>query len=327
MFLPKIINKVRVPPIKCQGIKTKLIDFISQSIKWDGNGIWIEPFLGSGVVLFNIQPERALVSDTNKHIINLYNAIKDKKINSVIVKEFLNEMNFELQKGGQEFYNSIRDRFNKHFDILDFLFLNRSCFNGMMRFNSRGLFNVPFGHKPQRFRQSYITKIINQINWIYEVMKDKDWEFKISDWKKILEIAKENDFVYLDPPYIGRHTDYYNNWSENEAKDLVNTVKQLKSGFAMSMWLENKYRRNNHIDEFWDDYEIRTFSHFYHVGPSENLRNEMKEVLIMSNENAVDVNEIYTYGKKYKVLKKQYELTVSDKARVKEVQKGNPIKT
>ena len=94
-------------------------------------------------------------------------------------------------------------------------------------------------------------------------------------------------------------------------------VKQLSSGFAMSMWLENKYRRNYHIDEFWNDYEIRSFSHFYHVGPSEKLRNEMKEVLIISNENAVDGNEIYTHEKKYKILRKQYELAVSDKARVK----------
>lgn len=313
MFLPKIINKIKVPPIKCQGIKTKLVDFISQSIKWNGDGLWIEPFLGSGVVLFNIQPERAFVSDTNIHIINLYNAIKDKKIDSVIVKVFLEEMNSKLLKGGQEFYNYIRDRFNKHFDILDFLFLNRSCFNGMMRFNSKGLFNVPFGHKPQRFRQAYVTKITNQINWIYEVMKDKDWEFKISDWRETLKTVNENDFVYLDPPYIGRHTDYYNNWNENDALELMYIVKQLSSGFAMSMWLENKYRRNYHIDEYWNDYAIRSYSHFYHVGPSENLRNEMKEVLIISNDNAVDEKEIYTHEKKYKILRKQYELAVSEK--------------
>ena len=67
-FLPKHIDRVVVPPIKCQGIKTKLVDFIASTIKWNGNGRWIEPFVGSGVVLFNIQPEKALASDTNKHI-------------------------------------------------------------------------------------------------------------------------------------------------------------------------------------------------------------------------------------------------------------------
>jgi DNA adenine methylase len=70
--LPTIISKISVPPIKCQGIKTKLIPFIAENIEWNGKGKWIEPFLGSGVVLFNIQPDIALISDTNKHIIELY---------------------------------------------------------------------------------------------------------------------------------------------------------------------------------------------------------------------------------------------------------------
>lgn len=59
-----------VPPIKCQGIKTKLVPFIQDTLDWDGNGTWYEPFLGSGVVLFNIQPERAIVSDRNEYIIH-----------------------------------------------------------------------------------------------------------------------------------------------------------------------------------------------------------------------------------------------------------------
>jgi DNA adenine methylase len=62
---------VKIPPIKCQGIKTKLVDFIRDNIVWNKQGNWIEPFLGSGVVAFNIGPEKAVLSDTNKHIIQL----------------------------------------------------------------------------------------------------------------------------------------------------------------------------------------------------------------------------------------------------------------
>ncbi|MFQ5651644.1 MAG: DNA adenine methylase, partial [bacterium] len=76
-FLPRHIGKVVVPPLKCQGIKTKLVSFIATTVKWHGQGKWIEPFLGSGVVLFNINPERALVSDTNKHIIQFYRDIQE----------------------------------------------------------------------------------------------------------------------------------------------------------------------------------------------------------------------------------------------------------
>jgi DNA adenine methylase len=281
-----IINKIGVPPIKCQGIKTKLLPFIAENIEWDGTGKWIEPFLGSGVVLFNIQPDVALVSDTNKHIIELYKQIQNGSIDEVIVKAYLKMGDEHLKKGGQDYYLEVRKRFNELGDPLDFLFLNRSCFNGIMRFNSKGGYNVPFGHKPARFAQAYITKIIHQISWIKKVMKDKDWVFQVSDWRKTMSEAQENDFVYLDPPYMGRNTDYYNSWTETDAIELAQTAKNLPCGFALSMWLENKYRKNEHIENYWNGLEIKTFAHFYHVGASEDLRNEMQEALVLPLKNS-----------------------------------------
>ena len=169
LFLPKEITSVGVPPVKCQGIKTKLIKFISQSISWNGKGKWVEPFLGSGVVLFNICPKRALVSDTNKHIIQIYLEIQSNKITPSIVRDFLEDNSNKLLKDGQEYYNFIRTRFNETGSALDLIFLNRSCFNGIMRFNSKGKYNVPFGHKPERFRKAYITKIVNQVKWVSDI--------------------------------------------------------------------------------------------------------------------------------------------------------------
>jgi DNA adenine methylase len=272
---------VGVPPVKCQGIKTKLVNFIAENIEWDGDGKWIEPFLGSGVVLFNIQPERALISDTNKHIVNLYSQIQSGQLDEVLVKEYLKDANEKLKNGGQDYFMEVRKRFNQTGSPLDFLFLNRSCFNGMMRFNSKGEYNVPFGHKPERFAQAYITKIIHQISWVKKMMKGRDWKFEVADWRTTLAKAKQGDFVYLDPPYIGRHADYYNQWSEQDAVELSEMAQNLPCGFALSMWLENKYRRNDHIENFWNGLEIRTFNHFYHLGSSEDLRNEMQEALVL----------------------------------------------
>jgi DNA adenine methylase len=283
--LPKNIAKIGVPPIKCQGIKTKLVNFIAENIEWNGEGRWIEPFLGSGVVLFNIQPDRALVSDTNKHIIQLYQQIQNGQIDEIIVKAYLKNADEALKKGGQDYYLSIRTRFNEKGSPLDFLFLNRSCFNGLMRFNSKGGYNVPFGHKPERFAQAYITKIIHQISWIKKMMKDKDWTFQVADWQDTLAQAEANDFVYLDPPYIGRHTGYYNSWEAEDAVALSKMAKKLPCEFALSMWLENKYRKNDHIKNHWEGLEIKTFAHFYHVGASEDLRNEMQEALVLSSKN------------------------------------------
>lgn len=285
-FLPKHIDKIVVPPLKCQGIKTKLVNFIATSVRWHGRGKWIEPFLGSGVVLFNINPERALVSDTNKYIINFYKDIQQNRIDEKIVKDYLEVNGVNLFKYGKEFFYEMRDQFNNSdSDSLKLLFLNRCCYNGIMRFNSQGKFNVPFGHKPQRFRRAYITKIVNQVSRIRRIIRDKDWRFEVNDWHETIQKAKPEDFVYLDPPYIGRHTDYYNSWTESDAIKLAEAAPDLSCGFALSMWKENRYRQNVHLDLHWNGFVTKTYSHFYHVGSKEKFRNEMTEALVLKAEN------------------------------------------
>jgi len=278
--LPRSSVKPVVPPIKCQGIKTKLVEFILSNIQWEGKGRWVEPFLGSGVVLFNVQPERAIVNDINPHIICLYQKIYVGEITSSQVNDFLSREGKRLLKEPDYFY-SVRERFNQTGDSLDFLFLNRSCFNGLMRFNRKGEFNVPFCRKPDRFRPAYITKISNQVNRIQKIMRGKDWEFRIGDWRDCLKEVQPDDFVYLDPPYIGRHTDYYEQWTEADSIDLARTAQALPGGFALSMWKENKYRKNPHLTQHWYETVERTITHFYYVGATEDLRNSMEEVLLI----------------------------------------------
>jgi DNA adenine methylase len=150
-----------------------------------------------------------------------------------------------------------------------------------MRFNKQGQFNVPFCRKPQRFSPAYITKICNQVEKARQHLHGRDWEFKVADWQTTLEGVRTEDFVYCDPPYIGRHTDYYNTWGDGDAGLLAKTVKALPCGYAVSMWQENQYRHNPHIAEDWAECAVRTCSHFYHVGPTESLRNRIIEALIL----------------------------------------------
>lgn len=121
IFLPKKISKVVVPPIKCQGIKTKLTPFIAQNIEWNGKGRWVEPFLGSGVVAFNIAAPRALLSDTNKHIIGFYKDVQSAKIDAIRVRENLSRLGAELAKRGEKFYYEVRERFNGFFILESFV--------------------------------------------------------------------------------------------------------------------------------------------------------------------------------------------------------------
>ncbi|MDR3172190.1 MAG: DNA adenine methylase, partial [Treponema sp.] len=127
-----------VPPIKSQGIKTKLVPWI-QALVVSRSGRWIEPFMGTGVVAFNMGFDNVLLSDINPHLINFYNGIKNNSITALKVRTFLEREGVTLQnaaENGYEHYKFIRDRFNKRYDPLDFLFLSRAGFNGMIRFNS-----------------------------------------------------------------------------------------------------------------------------------------------------------------------------------------------
>ncbi len=107
-------------------------------------GRWIEPFVGSGVVVFNVQPKAALLTDSNVHVISLYQGVQNGRISPRSVREHLEHEGGKLLRLGEEHYYRIRDRFNATGDPLDFLFLNRACFNGIIRFNKKGKFNVPF---------------------------------------------------------------------------------------------------------------------------------------------------------------------------------------
>ena len=286
-MLPKKIITPKVPPIKIQGIKTKLVPFIAESIKWDGKGVYFEPFMGSGVVGFNLEPQRAIFSDTNPYTIQFYKDIQSGKITSEIVRDYLESEAIRLASTPADkssYYYEVRDRFNDTHNSLDFLFLQRSNFNGMIRFNSRGEYNVPFGRKPERFKKALITKIVNQIAWVEKILEGKDWQFICMPFTEAFNMMSSNDFVYLDPPYIDRYDGYYDSWSEQYALLLADLTQKGDAGYAFSMWYENKYRKNSHIEK-WTKGELLTTEHFYHLGAKESNRNKMIEALIISEAN------------------------------------------
>jgi len=272
--------KIFVPPIKSQGIKTKMVGWISSNVEEIEFDRWIEPFMGTGVVAFNVRPKKALLCDSNPHLIKFYNALKDGEITSALVKNHLIIEGEKLLKSEGEYYYELRNRFNEEGSSLDFLFLSRSCFNGMMRFNKKGGYNVPFCKKPNRFAQALVTKITNQVENISQIIQRGDYIFKNQDFKTTLKEVLPTDLVYSDPPYIGRHVDYFDSWSEEDEILLKNGLVDSKSNFILSTWLSNKYRVNDYIFDIWKDCFIATKEHFYHVGGKESNRNAVYEALL-----------------------------------------------
>lgn len=272
--------KVIVPPLKSQGIKTKLVPYIAEFVPKDFNGTWIEPFMGTGVVGFNLAPNKAIFCDTNPHLIQFYQNIADKTITPQIARDFLNQEGAILSERGESYYYEVRERFNNCHHSLDFLFLNRAGFNGMIRFNKKGEFNIPFCKKPQRFAHAYITKIVNQIEKVSQIFQEKEFLFICQSFEKTILMANPNDIIYCDPPYIERHADYYNQWQEQDELALYELLKKQSPNFILSTWHHNVYRNNQYIDKLWGYFNIHTQEHFYHIGAKESNRNAMTEAIV-----------------------------------------------
>jgi DNA adenine methylase len=276
------MNKILVPPIKCQGIKTKLVPLILVNAENVTGGKWIEPFMGSCVVGLNARRNRALFTDQNPHLVNFYSALQKHDITPEITWQFLEKEGLLLVKKGEQHYYDIRMRFNEKGDPLDFLFLSRACFNGMIRFNSKGKFNVPFCRKPERFAKAYITKIVNQIAQFQEATRYFQWDFICNDFETTISQAIADDMIYCDPPYLGRHVDYFDSWSEKDENRLFHALSNTKAKFILSTWHSNQYRENETLKKLWNRFYIVTQEHFYHVGAKESNRSAMLEALVMN---------------------------------------------
>lgn len=275
--------KIIVPPLKSQGIKTKLVPWI-MDIAPKVKGKWIEPFFGTGVVAFNMKYKEALLGDSNPHVIKLYKSIQNKTINAESIKKYLQiegEFLSKADDNGNAHYKAVKERFNLQFSSFDFIFLSRAGFNGMMRFNKKGHWNIPFCKKPNRFSQSYITKISNQVKNVSNVIQPEGkWNFINTSFENIIKQAAKEDIIYCDPPYFGRYVDYFNGWTETDEEQLFQLLKSTPGKFILSTWHHNNWRRNEMIEKYWGHFNIVTKDHFYHSGAKVKNRQTVVEALV-----------------------------------------------
>ena len=162
----------------------------------------------------------------------------------------------------------------------------------MRRFNRNYAFNVPYGHKPQRFSKAYVTKIVNQVRYIEDMMKTHSWTFICQSFEKTISMAGTSDFIYCDPPYIGRHVDYYDSWDEESEVALRDALLQSGAKFMLSTWDHNDYRRNTYVDKVWTFCNKTTRDHYYQVGAKEENRNPVVEALLTNYVITEDANEL-----------------------------------
>lgn len=278
-----------IPPLKIQGKKTKLISFINECAEkiLDESpeiDIWIEPFMGTGVVSFNCPKsiKRVVCADINPHIINFYKAIQSGEINADKVTEQLGYHGQELAKYGYDYYRKIKDEFNGNKDPMLFLFLSRTGFNGMMRFNRKGEWNLPFCKINTRLNEKNVEMLAESVKEISDEIHSREYIFHNEDFKAFIssetEEYKGNSMLYCDPPYLGLYTDYFCGWDESNEKELSDLLKDKI--FILSTWSNNGVKDNEAIGKYWGDYKKFDLEHFYNVAAKAENRRKITESLI-----------------------------------------------
>lgn len=157
------------------------------------SGTYIEPFLGSAAVYFSILPERALLSDCNFELVNAYRALQ------LQYKAVLRHLtNYQILHS-TAFYYEMRGRHPKTLakKAARFIYLNRTCWNGLYRVNTRGDFNVPIGTKDA------VLLVSDDFSRMHTTLKNA--QIRCSDFQQSIDAAGEGDVLFCDPPYTVRH--------------------------------------------------------------------------------------------------------------------------
>jgi len=194
------INPLLRPFLKWAGGKRQLLPEIVKYVpKMTSKHTYYEPFIGGGALLFELQPPKAVINDSNTELINCYKVIRDS------LDELIEELSKDKYSNSETSYYEMRDldRSTKKYEILSevekaarIIYLNKTCYNGLFRVNSQGQFNVPFGrYKNPNFLDDAVLRAVNKY------LNSNNITLLNQDFAEAVKDAKRGDFVYFDPPY------------------------------------------------------------------------------------------------------------------------------
>lgn len=283
------------PFLKWAGGKTQLIAEIERCLPplvLSGKFTYVEPFAGSGAVLFwmlNKFPNmrNVVINDINSDLINAYEITRSKPKELIsTLKDFQNEYH-DLQNKEEpkkEYYYQKRDSYNaritnKITQAALFIFLNRTCFNGLYRVNRSNLFNVPMG--------SYkLPMICDEQNILAVSDALQDVEILNGDFEKTLSYASENSFFYLDPPYKPLSaTSNFNSYAGNGFDDkeqirLKHFCVELHNHGSKWLLSNSDVQHDNFFDKIYSDFYIKRVKAKRIINSKSDKRGELDELLI-----------------------------------------------
>ena len=297
--------KIAKPFLKWAGGKTQLINDIERTLPTEitkEKFTYIEPFVGSGAVLFwmlNNFPklEKAVINDINEDLINTYKTIASNPKELISILEIL-QNEFHNLEGSEEnkklYYYQKRELYNtrkeeKSGQAALFIFLNRTCFNGLYRVNSKNLYNVPMGgyKKPTICDKENILAVSNALQKV---------EILNGDFEQTLDYANNNSLFYFDPPYKPlSETSSFNSYAKDEfndseqirLRDFCNKLDVLNHTWILSNSdVKGKNENDNFFDDLYSDFNIQRVDARRSINANPEKRGKLTELLITNQTNS-----------------------------------------
>lgn len=276
------------PMLKYSGGKSKELKYYLKYMENETYDRYFEPFLGGGATYFSLNPKQAIVNDLNSKLIDFYMDVKNNydllktelyQLEDMYIKnqkeyEFFRKLtpNEKVVNRNEDLYYKIRKEFN--YPTNEFLkgtvyfFINKTAYSGMIRYNKKGEYNVPFG-RYKNFNTDLITKEHNEL-----LQRTKIYNM---DYSSIFNMATPNDIMFLDPPYDCIFSDYGNldkDFDEGEQRRLAEDFKNLNTRALMVI------AKTPLTEELYKKYIIDEYDKNYSVNIKNRFKSEAKHIII-----------------------------------------------
>ena len=278
------------PMIKYRGGKTKEIPHIMWHVP-RFSGRYVEPFFGGGALFFYLEPREAIINDINRQLINFYKGVRNyfpklrKELDEIETLYEINRRDYDILKAStpnekvvdnnEALYYLLRDMFNnkirkEYSDALLYYFINNTAYSGMIRYNSDGEFNVPYG------RYKHLST--QQVSFSHSQLL-KRAEIHNVDYSKIFDMCNVDDFIFLDPPYDCVFSDYGNveykeGFNEDNHRKLAEDFKNLSCKSLMVIG------KTPLTEELYKEFIIDEYKKTYAVNIRNRFKSEAKHIVV-----------------------------------------------
>ena len=268
------------PFVKWAGGKRQIMPEIKKYVP-ENYDTFYEPFLGGGAVFFELAPKKAVINDYNSELMNVFECIKDE----VKFDKMCTELNHHEANHSEEYYYQVRNidrdvkKYNKLADYKKAartIYLNKACFNGLYRVNSKNEFNVPFGKK-----EKVNTYEGQNLGVVHCILNFNDIKLLSTDFEEAVKDAKKGDFVYLDPPYDS-DTSTFNDYTENgfNKDEQIRLAKLFKKLSDRGCYVMLSNHNTILVKEMYSDYNIHIIEANRNINANGKKRKKVEEVII-----------------------------------------------